>query len=166
MNKMIQVTEEQFWSESSRYYIQPKVQSSLLRFQDEYDCNVNVMLFMLFLDKRNICITEQQLMMLTQVTLEFSQQYTQSLRALRKDFKQNQTVIRDYETIRTHLLEAELALERQEQSIIINALTPSPYQQVESERANTRLFEDIFLCQHSGYEQETIKLSDLNQLIR
>lgn len=52
---------------------------------------------------------------------DFSQNYTQPLRQIRANFKQSLQTMKNYSALRTHMLNAELELEKQEQQLLVDA---------------------------------------------
>lgn len=51
---------------------------------------------------------------------DFSQNYTQPLRQIRANFKQSLQTMKNYSALRTHMLNAELELEKQEQQLLVD----------------------------------------------
>ena len=108
---------ERLWQFSLNIY--PEKQKELLRWQDEHGANVNLALFCIYTDQHQIALTQEQIETLHQSITSFSKRATNKLRVLRREFKVQSSDISYYEQIKKHLLEAELLLEKQEQSLLV-----------------------------------------------
>lgn len=112
----------ELWQFSITTYQQADLQQQLLSWQNSYDGNVNLALFCLYCDDLNIQISDTELDFLHQQVSQFSIQFTQSVRVTREHFKQQKALLTEYDNIRGHLIEAELLLEQQEQSLICSIM--------------------------------------------
>ncbi len=119
---MNHITKSDFWQFSGALYQNELVQRTLLEFQNHFDANVNLALLCALLNKQECQLKPTALATLHQVVSQFSQQYTQPLRALRHNFKQHKDGLNAYSSVRENLLSAELLLEKQEQQILLETL--------------------------------------------
>jgi len=115
---------EDFWQFSLITYADK--QNELLNWQDEHGANVNLALFCLYLAHHQVKLTTAQITKLHQEVRLFSQQTTQKVRILRKEFKTLNSDIQHYNEIKQHLLDAELLLEKQEQSVLFECFQKLP----------------------------------------
>ena len=109
-----------FWQFACALYAKPGQQQTLLALQNQQGKNVNLCLFLLYLDSLKLSINAEQLSVLIDSVNEFDTQALKPLRATRKYLKANQHTISDYAKIREELLSAELKLEKQQQQILID----------------------------------------------
>jgi len=165
-----------FWQFSLTFYKNEFVQSTLIYFQNEYNANVNLALLCAMLNKHKVYLTEFQLLTLQQTVSDFSNQFTQPLRALRSTYKIKQDKITEYSQLRKKLLDAELLFEQQEQAILITELTQiiSDYALIDNVLINNVNTDNLALYEALLYKQElsankphssnqNAKLTDLNQ---
>ena len=109
-----------FWQFACALYAKPGQQQTLLTLQNQQGKNVNLCLFLLYLDSLKLSINTDQLSVLIDSVNEFDTQVPKPLRAARRYLKANQESISDYAKIRQELLNAELKLEKQQQQILID----------------------------------------------
>ena len=109
-----------FWQFACTLYAKPEQQQTLLDLQNQQGKNVNLCLFLLYLDSLKLSINAEQLSALIASINEFDTQVLKPLRAARRYLKANQESISDYAKIRQELLSAELKLEKQQQQILID----------------------------------------------
>ena len=114
----IQIEPTELWKFSITTYQQDELQQELLKWQNSYGGNVNLSLFCMYCDDLAIKISDKELTLLQQQVNQFSIQYTQAIRVTRDHFKQNRGQLTNYDKIRQHLLDAELLLEQQEQTLL------------------------------------------------
>jgi len=107
------INAETFWQFSLALY--PKLKQPLLTLQDQYQCNVNLLLFLLWRQQQP-CPSWQQLQ---QALSPVHQQFTAPLRQLRREASA-------YPQLRTQLLQAELTAEQLEQQALISCLANTP----------------------------------------
>ena len=101
-----------FWVFSLEVY--PDWQRTLLLLQDDYDLNINLLLFCIYLEQRNQRLSAQQMAALIQ-NCEQTRPLLMSLREVRRVAKSvNQQAY-------SQLKEAELELEKQQQQAIVRA---------------------------------------------
>ena len=111
---------DDFWQFACTLYAKPGQQHTLLALQNQQGKNVNVCLFLLYLDSLKLSINSEQLSVLIDSVNELDTQALKPLRATRKYLKANQHTINDYAKMREELLSAELKLEKQQQQILID----------------------------------------------
>ncbi|MCW1720572.1 TIGR02444 family protein [Pseudoalteromonas sp. A3] len=111
---------DNFWQFACAFYAKPGQQQTLLALQNQQGKNVNLCLFLLYLDSLKLSINAEQLSTLIASIKEFDTQVLKPLRATRKFLKANQESISNYVKIRQELLSAELKLEKQQQQILID----------------------------------------------
>jgi uncharacterized protein (TIGR02444 family) len=104
-----------FWDYSLEVYAKGKVQNSLIQLQDDYQLNVNVLLLMMYLDKQRIALECSQFQALKQ-SIAGSDAQLIEFRRKRRHAKSGD------ELLYKALLEEELALEKQQQQLLINCV--------------------------------------------
>lgn len=101
-----------FWAFSLKIY--PDWQQTLLLLQDDYDLNINLLLFCIYLEQRNQRLSAQQMAALIKLC-DQSRPLLMSLRQVRRAAKEvNQQAY-------SQLKLAELELEKQQQQALIGA---------------------------------------------
>ena len=114
-NQAEQISAEQLWQFSLRLY--PKVKSLCLQWQDELGANVNMLLLLGYLEQRQLSMTIDELQQLAATLHQFSTQFTQPLRALRRNYQAAPAALQ--QPLQQQLLDAELALEQLEQQLLL-----------------------------------------------
>ena len=172
------ITVSSFWQFSLTLYKNQLVQSTLIEFQDEVNGNVNLALLCAMLNQYNVNLSESQLLSLQKVVSDFSNQFTQPLRALRIHYKAKQDDINEYSKLKGKLLDAELLFEQQEQAILITELTKYMTNNALIDNANIdnlALYETLLYKEESDSKMpnihntqsssQLVKLTDLNQYL-
>jgi uncharacterized protein (TIGR02444 family) len=107
---MLSVSE--FWAFSLKVY--PDWQQTLLLLQDDYDLNINLLLFCIYLEQRNQRLSAQQMASLIQIC-DRTKPLLMSLRQVRRAAREvNQQAY-------SQLKQAELELEKQQQQALLRA---------------------------------------------
>jgi uncharacterized protein (TIGR02444 family) len=101
------------------------VQPLLLELQDEQQKNVNLCLLLLFLDSLKLQLTPAQFSALDSVAALSDAQLLNPHRLTRQNLKKHHSQRTEYSVIRKQLLENELALEKLQQSLLLDALPSS-----------------------------------------
>ncbi|MEL0641259.1 TIGR02444 family protein [Pseudoalteromonas aliena] len=109
-----------FWQFACTLYAKPGQQQTLLALQNQQGKNVNVCLFLLYLDSLKLSISAEQLSDLIASINGFDTQALKPLRSARSYLKEHQHTISDYAIIRKELLSAELKLEKQQQQMLVD----------------------------------------------
>lgn len=117
------LTTEALWQFSLVLY--PKVKSLCLQWQDQLGANVNLLLLLCYLEQQQLSLTSAQLQQLAATLTQFSAQFTQPLRQLRKNATSNGLAPTAQQQLKQCLLQAELELERLEQHLLL-AHCPAP----------------------------------------
>lgn len=120
------INAETFWQFSLALY--PKLKQPLLTLQDQYQCNVNLLLFLLWRHQQP-CANWQTLQQAIQTT---HQRFTAPLRQLRRDADA-------YPLLRKQLLQAELAAEQLEQQALITCQVATNIQPTQPNNGATEL---------------------------
>ena len=107
---------EQFWRFCLEHY--PGLQQPLLRLQDDVGANVNVLLLLLYAEQHRWHWSAAEITRLHQAVQPVNQQVTLPIRLLRRQLSEQPT-------IKSSLLQAELAAEQLEQQALLAAL-PEP----------------------------------------
>ncbi len=119
---MAHIDPVELWQFSITSYQQDELQHELLGWQNSYDGNVNLALFCLYCDDLGIEISDAELLLQHQQVSQFSRQFTQAIRVTREAFKKQKALINEYDVVRKHLIEAELTLEQQEQTLLCDLM--------------------------------------------
>ncbi|MFC4653591.1 MULTISPECIES: TIGR02444 family protein [Rheinheimera] len=114
----------QFWQFSLALY--PPNQQLLLQWQDHYQLNVNLALFLLFLHRHQQPLSEAGLVSLQQQLQLFGQQVTQPLRSVRRAVPTPWLDENLQRPFRQQLLHAELAAEQLEQQLLLQHYAQLP----------------------------------------
>ncbi|KKO48542.1 hypothetical protein VT06_11605 [Arsukibacterium sp. MJ3] len=118
-------TEQQLWQFSLALY--PKIQQWCLDWQDSFGVNINLLLLLCYLEQQRISLTAKQLQQLSAKLEHFNRQFTQPLRALRRNSNHTSLSAAAQQQLKQTLLAAELSLEQLEQQLLIEhcpTLTP------------------------------------------
>jgi len=110
-------TEQQLWQFSLALY--PKVQPLCLEWQDNLGVNINLLLLLCYLEQQQLSLTQPQLLQLTAELEQFSRQFTQPLRALRRKSHLATLSLTQQQQLKHTLLQAELELEKLEQQLLL-----------------------------------------------
>lgn len=113
---------QQFWQFSLALY--PKVQPLCLAWQDSFGVNVNLLLLLCYLEQQQLSLTSQQLQHLAAKLNNFSRQFTQPLRALRRNSSSASLAKAQQQYLKQALLQAELSLEQLEQQLLLEYCPP------------------------------------------
>lgn len=111
-------TAEALWQFSLALY--PQVQSLCLEWQDNFGVNINLLLLLCYLEQQQLGLTHQQLQQLTAELGQFSHQFTQPLRALRRNSINANLSAANKHKLKQALLAAELSLEQMEQQLLLD----------------------------------------------
>lgn len=122
---MSKLTPDTFWQFACDVYSKNGVPPLLLELQDEQQKNVNLCLLLLFLDSLKLHLTQEQFSALDSVAALSDAQLLNPHRLTRKNLKTHHSHRTDYAVIRKQLLENELALEKLQQSLLLDALPSS-----------------------------------------
>ncbi|XQF89283.1 TIGR02444 family protein [Pseudoalteromonas espejiana] len=125
---------DNFWQFACTLYAKLEQQHTLLALQNQQGKNVNLCLFLLYLDSLKLSINTDQLSTLIESIDEFDTQALNPLRSARSYLKEHQHTISDYAAIRKELLSAELKLEKQQQQILID--TANKFEFLEAVKPN------------------------------
>lgn len=127
------LTADDFWDFSLQLYGKPEIQKVCLTLQDQYQLNVNLLLFACYLDAQGIFVSESDFKSLVQSSLKQDEQI-QNTRAQRRNAKNKDAEL--YQNLK----QQELQLERLQQSDIVQAMnkidTPQAPGGVESATSN------------------------------
>ncbi len=122
---MSKLTPDTLWQFTCDIYSKNGVQPLLLELQDEQQKNVNVCLLLLFLDSLKLQLTPTQFSALNNAAALSDAQLLNPHRLTRQNLKTHHSHRTDYAVIRKQLLENELALEKLQQSLLLDALPSS-----------------------------------------
>ena len=111
------LSSEQFWLYSLSLY--PAIKDLSLQWQDNFGVNINLLLFLLYLDKQQQSLNETQLQQLEDLLKHFSTEVTQSIRALRRTLPSPWLESDMQQPLRQQLLSTELAAEKLEQQLLV-----------------------------------------------
>ncbi|TLX49365.1 TIGR02444 family protein [Pseudoalteromonas ruthenica] len=110
-----------FWQFSLSVYDNEQVQKTLLNWQNDYGLNVNLCLFLAYLDYQHVALQAEQLDSLIASIGDFNEHALQPLRDIRGYLKRNQSSVVNYNNIRTQILDLELAMEKLQQHQLVSA---------------------------------------------
>jgi uncharacterized protein (TIGR02444 family) len=110
-------TEQQLWKFSLALY--PKIQQLCLDWQDSFGVNINLLLLLCYLEQQQLSLSAGQLQQLSDTLNNFSQHFTQPLRALRRSSASATLLLPQQHVLKKTLLTAELALEQLEQHLLL-----------------------------------------------
>lgn len=116
------ISADELWQFSLALY--PKVKSTCLSLQDKHGANVNLLLLLCLLEQRQLSLTPVQLQQLSASLQQFSQQFSQPLRALRKQSDTAMLTTEQQHQLKQSLLQTELQLEQLEQQLLLQHCPP------------------------------------------
>lgn len=167
-NKTLAISEEQFWEYSLSFYTQKNNQEKLLWLQDEHSVNVNMVLLLLYLWKKNGSLLAEHISLINQKNQTLDS-LTSKTRKTRRALKV-QTLSQgchDYKSDEYKKLVAEeLELEKCQQQLIIRLGKQffKPNEQTSSEPSAPLTIVEalVHLCQHScsAIDEEVISILD------
>ena len=114
------LTDAQFWQFSLSWYARPGVSQACIELQDKLGLNVNLMLLLCWCEQQNLQLSAEQIERLGLSLKVWSEKYTQPLRQLRR-----QIALEDHadESVKHAIFDAEMALEKSEQRLLICAFS-------------------------------------------
>lgn len=116
------ITADSFWQFSLQLY--PRVKPLCLQWQDELGVNVNLLLLLCYLEQQQRSLNAAELQQLAAQLNNFSMQFTQPLRALRKNTAIAAITPPQQQSLKQALLQAELTLEQLEQQLLLQHCPP------------------------------------------
>ena len=116
----------EFWEFSTRRYAEPGVAPAALRLQDEFGCDVNLLLFCLWAGARGCGLKVADLEALDAAALPWRSTIVEPLRRVRRALKAPPFAGARADPIRRRLLDVEIDCERLAQEAIAAALPPMP----------------------------------------
>lgn len=153
------LSSEQFWHYSLSLY--PAIKEMCLQWQDNFSVNINLLLFLLYLDKQQQSLSEVQLQQLEDLLKHFSTEVTQSIRALRRTLPSPWLESDMQQPLRQQLLSTELAAEKLEQQLLVqqfNQLSLS-----DDVLPHSQLLDHYLLLINAPVEQLDAEILDLYQ---
>jgi uncharacterized protein (TIGR02444 family) len=150
---------EQFWSYSLNLY--PAIKDLCLHWQDHLGVNINLLLFLLYLDKQQQSLSEKQLQQLEELLVRFSREVTQSIRTLRRTLPSPWLESEMQHPLRQQLLNTELAAEKLEQQLLVQQ-----FNQLSSSAdllPHSQLLDHYLLLINAPAEQLDAEILDLYQ---
>lgn len=123
-----------FWQWSIEAYARPGASAALLRLQDDFDLNVNILLWCCWCAKTRGAVPDLALRKAMDLTAEWSREVSAPLRAARRALKAapRQADAAGAEALRVKVKEAELDSEKLEQSMLENLARDSLAPQAEA----------------------------------
>ncbi len=116
---------EDFWHFSCREYEkfdQFDGENPLLELQNSQQKNVNICLLLMYLDTLELIVTTNDIIKLQLATNNFQTDYLSPLRKLRELLKNRDSQLTHFTEIKISLTKVELAMEKQQQAQLIEAL--------------------------------------------
>ena len=114
-----------FWQYSLKVYAQPGVADTCLQLQDQYGCNVNLLLLAAWAASQGFQLSPSDFVELQERISELDQQTIQPLRSLRRQVSQQLALPQEWQTdLKQRLLSAELLAEQMEQALLYHASLP------------------------------------------
>ena len=153
------LSSEQFWQYSLSLY--PAIKDLCLQWQDNFGVNINLLLFLLYLDKQQQSLTEQQLQQLEDLLQHFSSEVTQSIRALRRAMPSPWLESDMQQQLRQQLLSTELAAEKLEQQLLVQQF--NQLGQTHELLPHSQLLDHYLLLINAPAEQLDVEILDLYQ---
>jgi uncharacterized protein (TIGR02444 family) len=153
------LSSEQFWQYSLSLY--PAIKDLCLQWQDNFGVNINLLLFLLYLDKQQQSLTEQQLQQLEDLLQHFSSEVTQSIRALRRAMPSPWLESDMQQPLRQQLLNTELAAEKLEQQLLVQQF--NQLSQTHDLLPHSQLLDHYLVLINAPAEQLDVEILDLYQ---
>ncbi|RUO26742.1 TIGR02444 family protein [Aliidiomarina minuta] len=118
--KRSELTTADFWDAAAQLYAEPQVQKCCLQAQDKQGINVNLLLFMMWLEKQSKMLSLSHYDQLKAALESFNKQFTAPLRNQRRRLSEHpQLSVKSRQQLKEKLLAAELILEAEEQALMI-----------------------------------------------
>lgn len=161
----LNLSDADFWNFSISVYQKPNVQSILLQGQAQLHANVNLALLCLWMTQQGVQLSQTQLEHLHKTVTSFGVEFTQVIRKARNDFKLKQESLDNYAEVRTHLLDAELLMERQEQSILVDEVSRLTLSTECNAVSNIENYQSFLMPNIDDISAVDTEFCDLNQYI-
>jgi uncharacterized protein (TIGR02444 family) len=153
------LSSEQFWQYSLNLY--PTIKDLCLQWQDNFGVNINLLLFLLYLDKQQQSLSEVQLQQLEDLLQHFSKEVTQSIRALRRTLPSPWLESDMQQPLRQQLLSTELAAEKLEQQLLTQQF--NQLSQQDDLLPHSQLLDHYLVLINAPVEQLDAEILDLYQ---
>jgi uncharacterized protein (TIGR02444 family) len=150
---------EQLWQYSLSLY--PRIKDLCLQWQDNFGVNVNLLLFLLYLDKQQQSLSEQQLQQLEDLLQHFSTEVTQSIRTLRRTLPSPWLESDMQLPLRQQLLSTELAAEKLEQQLLVQHF--NQFSHSDDVLPHSQLLDHYLVMINAPVEQLDVEILDLYQ---
>ncbi|MFT5161960.1 MAG: hypothetical protein ACI9FJ_000528 [Alteromonadaceae bacterium] len=112
------LSEDVFWQYSGKLYSQPGVKESCLILQDEVGLNVNLILLLCWCEPNHKVLSEAQIEQLGNAIVGWHKSYIAPLRDFRRQLGLEHAATAQ---VKQKMLDAELELEKVEQSLLLDA---------------------------------------------
>lgn len=141
---------DQLWQFVLNLYAQDTVAALCLDLQDQYDVDVVLMLFAVWLGREGECLSTSALVELSSQGQDWRRSIVLPLRSVRRGWKNTGERIAEYEAVK----QLEVEAERHQFALLSKALSEMPdlSQRADSAEAiaqNLRLFLNSYECKHS-----------------
>jgi len=158
-----------FWRASGDFYSQELVKSLLLDLQNQYDYSINRLLFCLWFSQLFQQLIDPSLLQSKANNIELAEESVEAMRKNRRRFEltYDKSSVGNLNMVRYHLLEAELAMEKEIQTLLVNSLCDGKYQPVTHISVETLDFlinENISLLCPDRTSTEESELQNLSML--
>lgn len=122
MNDTLTFSRKSFWQFSCDFYSKPQIEQACLALQDEFDLNVNIMLFLLWYSAAQGRLLNTAQIESLLLAIDKPQQWVMEYRLFRKHLWSKMLANKDQPNpeIKQALLSAELKLEEQVQSVLFD----------------------------------------------
>ncbi|MFY8352829.1 TIGR02444 family protein [Pseudoalteromonas sp. SSM20] len=147
------------WQFSLDYYSKSTHSSVLLTLQDKHGANINLCLLLIYLKEHKLPIDSSQIDALHTEVSYFNTTYTSQLRQTRSLFKQTLQDLPNYSALRSHLLNAELELEKHEQQILISTYNKAKQQKSDAALALQYYLSNTLHVSKTDLDQTLIQLA-------
>ncbi|MCG7563895.1 MULTISPECIES: TIGR02444 family protein [Pseudoalteromonas] len=118
-----------FWTYACTQYARAGMQDALLALQDNDHKNVNLILLLMYLDARDLSLHATHVQALHALCDAFDHTVLHPQRQIRRILKQQHQHYEAYAELRQHMLNAELAQEKCQQTMLIDYLNQQSPQQ-------------------------------------
>ena len=159
----------EFWQVSVEFYQLDAVKSLLLGLQDKHQYSINRLLFSLWFSQLFQQLIDSSLLKQTEPEILLSEESVNNIRQQRRDLElvYAESMTGPLNMVRHHLLEAELSMEKEVQSRLVNLLCDGKYQplnQISAETLDFLINENISLLNQHRTSIEESKLQQLSML--
>ena len=169
MNRSIEPTDNPFWNFSLQFYGRKGVSDILLRFQDECQADINLMLYCCWAGvSQTPGLTASEIMFLRQVVKRWQSEIVQPLRALRQTLKIDArgAPVSQVAGVGASLQQAELEAERLQQDMLHTSVPREAHKTLDESEGRRHTISNLllYLKQERG-KLDRVRMGQVSALV-